>query len=68
MLGDFDNFEDLQKFIDNSKEIYDELQSIDETQLVITYMGRYYETIDRKMMQWSNDSKTWVIGVMEDEA
>ena len=68
MLGDFDNFEDLQKFIDNSKEIYDELQSIDETQLVITYMGRYYETIDRKMMQWSNDSKTWVIGVMADEA
>ena len=68
MLGDFDNFEDLQQFIEDRKEVFDELQSIDETQLVITYMGRYYETIDRKMMQWSNDSKTWVIGVMEDEA
>ena len=65
MLGDFDNFEDLQKFIDEHKRIYEELQSIDETQLVITCMGRYYETIDKKLMSWSHDSKTWVIGVME---
>ena len=67
MLGEFDNFEDLQTFIDEHKRIYEELQSIDEAQLVITCMGRYYETIDKKSMSWSNDSKTWVIGVMEED-
>ena len=66
MLGEFDNFEDLQKFIDEYKKIYEELQSIDETQLVITCMGRYYETIDKESMSWSHDGKTWVIGVIED--
>lgn len=66
MLGEFNNFDDLQEFIDGHKEIYEELQSIDETQLVITYMGHYHETIDKESMQWNNDSKTWVIGVMSD--
>ena len=67
MLGDFDNFEDLQTFINNSKEVYEKLQSIDETQIVIAYLDRYYETIDRKLMSWSNDGKTWVIGIMAEE-
>lgn len=67
MLGEFDNFDDLQNFIDEYKRIYEELLSIDETQLVITCMGRYHETIDKKSMSWSNDSKTWVIGVMEED-
>lgn len=65
-LGEFDNFEDLQSFIDGRKKIYEELQSIDETQLVIEYMGHHYETIDKKLMEWSNDGKTWVIGVIMD--
>ena len=63
MLGEFDNFDDLQAFIDEHKIIYEELQSIDETQLVITCMGRYYETIDKESMSWSHDSNEWVIGV-----
>lgn len=67
MLGDFDNFDELQNFIDEHKKIYEELQSIDENQLVITCMGGYYETIDKKSMSWSHDGKTWVIGVMEDD-
>ena len=67
MLGEFDNFEDLQNFIDEHKKIYEELQSIDGTQLVITYMGCYYETIDKKSLSCSYDGKTWVIGVMDDD-
>lgn len=65
-LGEFDNFEDLQSFIDGRKKIYEELSVIDETQLVIECMGQYHETIDRKLMEWSNDGKTWVIGVIRD--
>ena len=68
MLEDFDNFEDLQKFIDNSKEIYDELLTIDETQWVITCQGKYYETVDKEAIQWGHDTHTWVIGIMEGEA
>lgn len=67
-LGEFDDFDSLQKFIDGRKELYEELQSIDETQLVIEGYGRYYETIDKELMEWSNDCKTWVIGILEDEA
>lgn len=62
-LGDFDNFESLQDFIGMHKEIADALDSIDETRIVITCQGRYYDTIDRECMKWSYDTHTYVIGL-----
>lgn len=65
MLDCCEDFDSLQNVLDNCKEIYEELGTIDETQLVITYCGRYYETIDKESMKWSHDSHKWIIGVTE---
>ena len=65
-LADFDDFDAAQSFLDEQRKVYDELQSIDDTQMVITCHGRYMETIDKELMSWSHDGKTWLIGVMED--
>lgn len=62
-LGDFSDFESAQKFMDNQKEVYEELQTIDDTQIVVTCQGRYYETIDKECMKWSFDTHTYVIGL-----
>lgn len=67
-LEDMESFDDLRKFVSQKEIIFEKLENIDDGQIVITYCGAYYETIDRELMEWSNDSKTWVIGVMEDEA
>lgn len=63
MMDCCENFDSLQNVIDNCKEIYEELGTIDDTQLVITCCGRYYETIDKESMEWSNDGHKWIIGV-----
>ena len=63
LLDDINSLEDLEKFVSARKELLDEIKSIDETQLVIACHGHYYETVDRETMEWSFDSKTYVIGV-----
>lgn len=67
-LEDMESFDDLKTFISRKEELFEKLEDIDDGQIVITRCGDYYETIDRELMEWNNDSKTWVIGIMEDEA
>lgn len=62
-IGNFEDFDSLQCYIDNQKEVYEELQTIDDTQIVVTCQGRYYETIDKECMKWSFDTHTYVIGL-----
>lgn len=62
-LSDFNDFEGLERFVNTQKNIYDELENIDETQYVVTYQGSYYETIDKECMMWSYDTHTYVIGL-----
>lgn len=62
-FGEFDNFESLQDFINEQKEVAEELRNIDDTQIVITCQGRYYDTIDKECMKWSYDTHTFVIGL-----
>lgn len=67
-LEDMESFEDLKNFVEKKEKLFEELECIDDGQIVITRYGCYYETIDRELMEWSNDSKTWVIGIMEEES
>lgn len=63
-LGDFDNMDDLQDFLDLRKELYEKLTEIDETQYVITLNGDYYDTIDKKAMSFYNDTHLYVVGAV----
>lgn len=62
-------FGDITNYLQRYEELYDKIVEAEDDELVIAdFCGSYVETIKKKLMQWSNDSKTWVIGVMEDEA
>lgn len=63
-LDEFDNFEDLQSFIDDNRRIYEEIGSIDDNELVITCCGKYYETVNQYSMYHSFDSKKIAIGLI----
>lgn len=66
-LENMENFEDLKKFIKEKEEILDKIGILGDTEWVVTQSGRYYETIDKELMSWNNDGKTWVIGIMAEE-
>lgn len=63
-LGDFDNMDDLQDFLDRRKKLYEELTVIDESQYVVTLNGDYYETIDRECMSFNEDTHLYVVGAV----
>lgn len=62
-LDNFEDFDSIEIFLDEQKEIYNELKYLNESEKIITYQGRYYETVSIESMDWSYDSKRWIIGV-----
>ncbi len=65
-LENFDNLDDLTKFIQEKQELLDEIKSIDDCQIIIACCGRCYDIIDRELMEWSYNTKNYVIGVISD--
>lgn len=63
-LGDFDNLEDLYKFVCTKKALLDKIKELDEDEILIAECGEYYETIKKEMIEWDFDTHLYVIGVI----
>ncbi len=59
----FSNFDDLEKFIADKREIFEELETAGEDELVVTNEGRYFETVESRPMRHSFDTHHWEIGI-----
>lgn len=64
-LNDFETFEELEKFIKDRKEIYEEIERADDDEIVITNYGSYYETIKKESMYFYHDTNHYVIGLID---
>lgn len=65
-LEDFENFEDLKKFLEEREEVLDKIQLLGDNELVITYQGRYYDTIEKESMSFYHDTHHYAIGIIID--
>lgn len=63
-IGYFKNFEDLKEFIDEKEKLYNEIEDSEDGEIVVACEGRYYDTLQTARMEFSEDSKTWAIGVI----
>lgn len=61
----FKNFEELQEYIKEQEEIIEAIESALDYEYVVTYRNTYYETIEKKQMEWSHDCHTYVIGLVK---
>ena len=64
---DFNNFSELKEFIEEREKVYNEIADASTDQLVITCNGRYFETIDKRTMQWSFDTHNYIIALVQDD-
>lgn len=64
---DFNNFSELKEFIEEREKVYNEIADASTDQLVITCNGRYFETIDKRAMQWSFDTNNYIIALVQDD-
>jgi hypothetical protein len=65
-LEDFENFETLNEFLKEREEVLNKIQLLDDNELVITYQGRYYDTIEKKSMSFYHDTHHYAIGIIID--
>jgi hypothetical protein len=62
---DRESFEEIEAFLKQKKEIWQEIEKMNDGEIVITYEGRYYETIQKQSMAFYYDTKHTVIGLQE---
>lgn len=66
-ISEFDNFEAVQDFLDKKRKIYEAIEDLDDNEMVLTYQGEFLEVIKKSTMTFSEDSKTWAIGLINNE-
>lgn len=62
-LDDFNYLDELSSFIEGKKRLWQEIESMDDDEVIITYYGDYYDTLPQETMEWSHDTHKYVIGV-----
>lgn len=60
----FDTLNDLERFVEEKREIWDEIEAMEDDEIVITSYGTYLETVKKHSMSWSHDTKHYIIGVI----
>ena len=64
LFPDCSSFEEIKKIISEKEELFAEIESLGEGEIVIAKNGEYYETIDKVSMSFYHDTKHYVIGVL----
>ena len=59
-----ESFEQIESFLKQKKEIWEEVEKMDDDEIVITHEGRYSETIKKESMCFYHDTKHIAIGLI----
>jgi hypothetical protein len=64
-LADFNNWDNLATFINKQQKIISEIDNRFDDELIITYRGEYFDTVNENTMEWIFDSHIYEIALME---
>ncbi len=65
IISDFDNFEDVEKFMKERREVYDAICALDDNESVVTCQGSLYEEIKIHSMGYYFDTHSYAIGLID---
>lgn len=63
--NEFDSIDDLEEFVGDKRELFEEIEALEKGEIVIAHLGKYVETIDEISMSFSHDSQFWTIGLID---
>lgn len=63
-LENFTTLFKLSEFIKQKKEIWEEIENLEDGEIVITMHGVYLETIQSESMSWNHDTHQYLIGLI----
>ena len=65
--NDLVSFDQIESFLKQKKEIWEQIELMEDDEIVITNDGRYFETIKKESMYFYHDTNHNVIGIQEKE-
>lgn len=63
-FDDAKSFDQIESFLKQKKEIWEEVENMEDDEIVITHDGRYSETIKKESMHFYHDTKHSAIGLI----
>jgi hypothetical protein len=66
-LDDATDFSEIRNILESAERLWEEIQKLKEGEVIITYLGDYYETIKRVSMYFYHDTNHYVIGLINKE-
>ena len=64
-IDEFFNFEDVEKFLKERRQVYEEILLLKDNQAVLTYQGLFCDVIKLHTMSYNCDTHNYAIGVID---
>jgi len=64
-LQECNSIDELENLLVVKKELWEEVEKLDDDELVITFLGNYYETVKMESMDWYYDTNNYIIGLVK---
>lgn len=65
LIKDGADFDTIENFIKDKRKLFNEIETMEDDEIVITCQGDYYETIKKESMYWAHDTKHITIGLID---
>ena len=65
MLDAFSTLTELKAFVESKEEMWEEMSTMGEDEIMILHDGKYYEIIRKPCMSWSFDTHNYEIGLVK---
>lgn len=65
LIEDEADFDTIENFIAGKIKLFNEIESMEDDEIVITCHGDYYETIKKESMYYAHDTKHITIGLID---
>lgn len=57
-------YKDVADYLREQANILEEIENAEEDEVVVTYMGEYYDTLPRESMSFYHDTRHYIIGLI----
>ncbi len=64
-IGEMESFEAARALLDSYEKIYNAIVNAKDGEIVLTYEGRYYDTVMSETMSFYHDGKTRAVGLVQ---
>lgn len=64
LIAEIEDFETLEKLLESKKEVWEEIENMEDDEFVVTHEGYYYETLKKESLSFYHDTHNYKIALV----